>query len=92
MHIEGKNLPQGKYLFHRYMTYNGEKVKVNTYKIERTTEDYRFYDSENKMEEEVRRIELKKGNIALIWTQGSRLGLLYTIEVDPGEEENKTEV
>ena len=29
MHIEGKDLPQGRYLFQRYMTKNGEKVKVN---------------------------------------------------------------
>ena len=48
MYIEGKDLPQGRYLFQRYLTQNGEKVKVNTYKIERTTEGYEFYDSETK--------------------------------------------
>ena len=31
VHIEGKDLPIGKYDFHRYMNYNGEKRKVNTY-------------------------------------------------------------
>ena len=31
IHIEGKDLPIGKYDFHRYMTYNGEKQKINTY-------------------------------------------------------------
>ena len=33
IHIEGKDLPIGKYDFHRYMTYNGEKQKINTYHI-----------------------------------------------------------
>jgi len=81
MHIEGKDLPQGKYLFQRYVMDNGEKVKVNTYKIERTTEGYEFYDSETKIEDEIRRIELKKNKLALIWSKGSRLGLLYSIEI-----------
>jgi hypothetical protein len=81
MHIEGKDLPQGRYLFQRYLTQNGEKVKVNTYKIERTTEGYEFYDSETKIEDELRRIELKKSKLALIWAKGSRLGLLYSIEI-----------
>jgi len=66
MHIEGKDLPQGRYLFQRYLTQNGEKVKVNTYKIERTTDGYEFYDSETKIEDELRRIELKKSKLALI--------------------------
>ena len=86
MHIEGKDLPQGKYLFQRYVMDNGEKVKVNTYKIERTTEGYEFYDSETKIEDELRRIELKKNNLALIWSKGSRLGLLYSIEISTEEE------
>ena len=81
MYIEGKDLPQGRYLFQRYLTQNGEKVKVNTYKIERTTEGYEFYDSETKIEDELRRIELKKSKLALIWAKGSRLGLLYSIEI-----------
>lgn len=81
MHIEGKDLPLGRYLFQRYLTHNGEKVKVNTYKIERTTEGYEFYDSEAKIEEELRRIELKKNKLALIWAKSSRLGLLYSIEI-----------
>jgi len=81
MHIEGKDLPQGKYLFQRYVMDNGSKVKVNTYKIERTTEGYEFYDSETKIEDELRRIELKKNKLALIWSKGSRLGLLYSIEI-----------
>lgn len=88
MHIEGKDLPQGKYLFQRYMMDNGEKVKVNTYKIERTTEGYKFYDSETKIEDELRRIELKKNKIALIWSKGSRLGLLYSIEIPKEAEVN----
>ena len=81
MHIDGKDLPQGKYLFQRYVMDNGSKVKVNTYKIERTTDGYEFYDSETKIEDELRRIELKKNKLALIWTKGSRLGLLYSIEI-----------
>jgi len=85
MHIEGKDLPQGKYLFQRYIMDNGSKVKVNTYKIERTTEGYEFYDSETKIEDELRTIELKNNKIALIWAKGSRLGLLYSIEI-PEEE------
>jgi hypothetical protein len=78
MHIQGKDLAQGKYLFHRYLTKNGEKVKVNTYKIERA-DSYKFYDSETKIEDEIRRIEFKKKERALIWVKGSRLGLLYII-------------
>lgn len=80
MHIQGKDLAQGKYLFHRYLTKNGEKVKVNTYKIEKT-DSYKFYDSETKIEDEIRRIEFKKKKQALIWVKGSRLGLLYLIEI-----------
>ena len=79
MHIEGKDLPQGRYLFQRYLTHNGEKVKVNTYKIERTTDGYEFYDSEIKMTDDIRRIEFKKNKRALIWIKGCRLGLLYLI-------------
>jgi len=82
MNIEGKDLPQGKYLFQRYMIDNGSKVKVNTYKIESTIDGYKFYDSEKKIEDELRRIELKNNKIALIWTKGSRLGLLYSIEIE----------
>ena len=85
MHIEGKDLPQGKYLFQRYIMDNGSKVKVNTYKIERTTDGYEFYDSETKIEDELRTIEFKNNKIALIWAKGSRLGLLYSIEI-PEEE------
>ena len=60
MHVEGKDLPIGKYLFHRYLTFNGEKRKVNTYKIEKTTDGYKLYDSQNTIDDEIRRIELKK--------------------------------
>jgi len=88
MHIEGKDLPQGRYLFQRYLTQNGEKVKVNTYKIERTTDGYEFYDSETKIEDELRRIELKKSKLSLIWTKGSRLGLLYSIEIPETSEKS----
>ncbi len=88
MHIEGKDLPQGRYLFQRYLTQNGEKVKVNTYKIERTTDGYEFYDSETKIEDELRRIELKKSKLALIWAKGSRLGLLYSIEIPDASEKS----
>ena len=66
-----------------------QKVKVNTYKIERTTEGYEFYDSETKIEDELRTIELKNNKIALIWAKGSRLGLLYSIEIP---EETTSEV
>ena len=82
MHIEGKDLPPGKYLFHRYMTKNGEKIIVNTYKIKRTTEGYVFYNSTLQIEDEIRRIEFKKNNIAFIWTKVSRFGLLYTIQIN----------
>jgi len=81
MHIEGKDLSQGRYLFHRYLTRNGEKVIVNTYKIERTTDGYEFYDSEIKMEDDIRRMEFKKNKRAFIWIKGSRIGLLYSIEI-----------
>lgn len=88
MHIEGKDLPLGRYLFHRYLTRNGEKVKVNTYKIERTTDGYEFYDSETKIEDELRRIELKKNKLSLIWAKSSRLGLLYSIEIPETSEKS----
>ena len=60
MHVEGKDLPVGKYLFHRYLTYNGEKQKVNTYKIEKTTDGYKFYESPTIIDDEIRRMEIKK--------------------------------
>jgi len=85
MHIEGEDLPDGNYLFHRYVTWEGEKKLVNTYKIKKTAKGYEFYDSEKGIEKEIRRIELKKGNIALVWSCGSRLGLLYSIVLEPKE-------
>ena len=91
MHIEGKDLPQGKYLFQRYVMDNGSKVKVNTYKIESTIDGYEFYDSETKIEDELRTIEFKNNKIALIWIKGSRLGLLYSIEI-PEETTTLSEV
>ena len=60
VHIEGKDLPIGKYDFHRYMTYNGEKQKINTYHIEKTKDGYEFFKSSIKIDDEIRRIELKK--------------------------------
>ena len=50
-----------------------------------TTGGYEFYDSETKIEDELRTIEFKNNKIALIWAKGSRLGLLYSIEI-PEEE------
>ena len=89
MHIEGKDIPGGNYLFQRFMMKNGENVVVNTYKIKKTTDGYEFYDSKNEMSEEIRRIELhtskKRGLFALIWKVGSRFGLLYTIKIDMEE-------
>jgi hypothetical protein len=86
MHIEGKDIPGGNYLFQRFMMKNGENVIVNTYKIKSTKDGYEFYDSEKEMAEVIRRIELrrskKRGLFALIWTVGSRFGLLYTIKMD----------
>ncbi len=87
MHVEGKDLPVGKYLFHRYLTYNGEKKKVNTYKIEKTTDGYKFYESPTVIDDEIRRMELKKNYMALIWSKHSRLGLLYSIETPSDEDE-----
>ena len=92
VHVEGKKLPIGKYDFHRYMTYNGEKRKVNTYYIEKTKDGYEFFESSIKMDDEIRRIELKKANMALIWSTHSRLGLLYTIENHVEEDEDETKV
>jgi len=88
MHIEGKDLPVGKYLFHRYLTFNGEKKKVNTYKIEKTIDGYKFYESPTVIDDEIRRIELKKNYMALIWSKHSRLGLLYSIET-PSDDDDK---
>lgn len=91
VHIEGKDLPIGKYDFHRYMNYNGEKRKVNTYHIEKTEKGYELFNSSTKIDDEIRRIELKKANMALIWSTHSRLGLLYTIENHVEEDEPKNE-
>ena len=88
MHVEGKDLPVGKYLFHRYLTYNGEKQKVNTYKIEKTIDGYKFYESPTIIDDEIRRMEIKKNYMALIWSKHSRLGLLYSIEI-PNDEDEK---
>ena len=73
------------------MTYNGEKQKVNTYHIEKTRDGYKFFEDSIKIDDEIRRIELKKANMALIWSTHSRLGLLYTIENHVEEDEPKNE-
>ncbi len=88
MHIEGKDLPVGKYLFHRYLTFNGKKKKVNTYKIDKTIDGYKFYESPTIIDDEIRRMEIKKNYMALIWSKHSRLGLLYSIEI-PNDEDEK---
>ncbi len=75
MHIEGKDLPQGKYLFQRYVMDNGSKVKVNTYKIERTTEGYEFYDSETKIEDELTQ-PTQVGRACCFTTQDPRRSLI----------------
>ena len=79
--VQGKDLPIGKYNFIRYMTLNGEKIKKNTYHIEKTKDSYVLFNSDLNIDDEIRRIELrKKGGLALMWSTKSRLGLLYTIE------------
>ena len=79
MHVEGENLVNGTYLFHRYMTYDGVKRVVNTHKIEKTDDGYKLCDDHRDIDSVIKRIEIKKGNIALLWTRNSRLGLLYSI-------------
>ena len=79
--VLGKDLHIGKYNFIRYMTLNGEKIKKNTYHIEKTKDGYVLFNSDLNIDDEIRRIELrKKGVLALMWSTKSRLGLLYTIE------------
>ena len=79
--VLGKDLPIGKYNFIRYMTLNGEKIKKNTYHIEKTKDSYVLFNSDLNIDDVIRRIELrKKGGLALMWSTKSRLGLLYTIE------------
>lgn len=79
--VLGKDLSIGKYNFIRYMTLNGEKIKKNTYHIEKTKDGYVLFNSDLNIDDEIRRIEFrKKGGLALMWSTKSRLGLLYTIE------------
>jgi len=79
MQVEGEQLAIGTYLFHRYMTFDGVKQLINTHKIEKTENGYKLCDDNRDIDSVIKRIEIKKGNIALLWTRNSRLGLLYSI-------------
>ena len=78
MYVVGENLNMGTYLFHRYMTFDGKKQLVNTYKIEKNKDGYKLYDDHRYIDDVIKRIEIKKNNMALIWTKNSQLGLLYS--------------
>jgi hypothetical protein len=81
MRIQGlKNAPSGSFKVVRYVTYNGEKQIVSTYKMERSGNDIKLFHEENDITETVRSIEFKKGGVLLMWVKPSRLGLLYKVE------------
>ena len=81
MRIQGlKNAPMGTHNIVRYVTYNGEKKIVSTYKMERSGNEIKLFHEENDITETVRSIEFKKSGVLLMWIKPSRLGLLYSIE------------
>ena len=80
MKISGEPLAHGVYIFKRYVSFNGEKELKSTYKIERTKDSYVLLESTEKIDDVIRRIEVRKAQTALIWAQNSRLGLLYDYE------------
>ncbi len=81
MRIQGlKNAPMGTHNVVRYVTYNGEKTIVSTYKMERSGNEIKLFHEENDITETVRSIEFKKSGVLLMWIKPSRLGLLYSIE------------
>lgn len=81
MRIQGlKNAPMGTHNIVRYVTYNGEKKIVSTYKMERSGNEIKLFHEEVDITETVRSIEFKKIGVLLMWIKPSRLGLLYSIE------------
>ena len=81
MRIQGlKNAPMGTHNIVRYVTYNGEKKIVSTYKMERSGNKIKLFHEEVDITETVRSIEFKKSGVLLMWIKPSRLGLLYSIE------------
>ena len=81
MRIQGlKNAPMGTHNIVRYVTYNGEKKIVSTYKMERSGNEIKLLDEEVDITETGRSIEFKKSGVLLMWIKPSRLGLLYSIE------------
>jgi len=81
MRIQGlKNAPMGTHNIVRYVTYNGEKKIVSTYKMERYGNEIKLFHEEVDITETVRSIEFKKSGVLLMWIKPSRLGLLYSIE------------
>jgi len=81
MRIQGlKNATMGTHNIVRYVTYNGEKKIVSTYKMERSGNEIKLFHEEVDITETVRSIEFKKSGVLLMWIKPSRLGLLYSIE------------
>tara|TARA_B100000902_G_scaffold328919_1_gene325208 strand:- start:180 stop:434 length:255 start_codon:yes stop_codon:yes gene_type:complete len=81
MRIQGlKNAPMGTHNIVRYVTYNGEKKIVSTYKMERSGNEIKLFHEEVDITETVRSIEFKKSGVLLMWIKPSRLGLLYSVE------------
>ena len=81
MRIQGlKNAPMGTHNIVRYVTYNGVKKIVSTYKMERSGNEIKLFHEEVDITETVRSIEFKKSGVLLMWIKPSRLGLLYSIE------------
>ncbi len=81
MRIQGlKNAPMGTNNIVRYVTYNGEKKIVSTYKMERSGNEIKLFHEEVDITETVRSIEFKKSGVLLMWIKPSRLGLLYSVE------------
>ena len=80
MKVSGEPLGEGVYIFKRYVRLNGEKKLKSAHKIERTKDGYVLLESTEKIDDVIRRIEIRKAHTALIWAQNSRLGLLYDYE------------
>ena len=67
MRIQGlKNAPMGTHNIVRYVTYNGEKKIVSTYKMERSGNEIKLFHEEVDITETVRSIEFKKSGVLLM--------------------------
>ena len=74
MRIDGKKWANGEYKLNRYTMYDGSRNIVDTILVKITDTSVVSKES-NKAD--IRTIEFRTTKKALVWFEGSRLGLLY---------------